>query len=114
MPSGIARYGPVIRGITNANPGVISIDNSFQVTSGERIRVSNVADDQSGLTLNGDYTVASLTTTSITLVEDTTEKSVYISGGFVTVLILDEPTRPNPPFDAYNNVPDYWNQASQI
>lgn len=114
MPSGHARYGPIISGFTNANPGVITVDNSFQVSESENIRVANVADDQTALSLNGDYSVASVTNTTITLNEDTTSRATYISGGFVTVTQLDEPTEPNPPYDAYNNVPDYWNQANQI
>ena len=114
MPPGNARYGPIVFGFTNANPGVISVDNTFQVTAGQNIRVANVADDQSAITLNGNYSVNTVTNTTITLNEDTSGNSVYISGGFVTVIQLNEPTSPNPPFNAYNNVPDYWNQANQI
>lgn len=114
MPQGNARYGPIIRSFSNASPGVIGVDNTFQVTEAERIRVANVADDQSGISLNGDYSIASVTNTTITLNEDTSSRATYISGGFVTVIQLDKPITPNPPYNAYNNVPDYWNQANQI
>lgn len=114
MPFGNARFGPVITAFSNANPGVISVDNSFQVFNLEKIRVSGLADDQSGESLNGDYNVSIVTPTSITVVENTSSRSVYISGGFVSVQQLNEPTSPNPPFDRYNNIPDWWNQANQV
>lgn len=114
MPQGNARFGPIVRGFSNTNPGVITVDNTFQVSAAEAIHVGNIADDQSALSLNGDYTIASVTNTTITLNEDTSSRSTYISGGFVTVTQLDEPISPNPPYNAYNNVPDYWNQANQI
>jgi len=49
--------------------------------------VAGVADDASGtLSLNNEFTVASVTATTITLVEDTsvTGYSVWVSGGYVT------------------------------
>lgn len=114
MPQGAARYGPIILGFTNANPGVITVDNAYQVFSNERIRVASIADDQSGSSLNGEYTIDSATTTQITLKESTLGKSAYISGGFVTSVELDNPTEPNPPYDINNRVPSWWNQSSQI
>jgi hypothetical protein len=114
MPIGNARFGPVILDFSNATPGVITVDNSYQVFANETIRVAGLVDDQSAATLNGIYTVDFVTPTAITLLEDTSSKSVYISGGYVTVVTLDEPTSPNPPYDRYNNVPDFWNQANQI
>lgn len=114
MPTGNARFGPRVLGFTSATPGVITVDNSFQVFANQTIRVSGLVDDQSAASLNGDYTVDFVTPTSITLINDTSLRANYISGGFVTVLVLDEPISPNPPYDRYNNVPDYWNQATQI
>ena len=114
MPVGNARFGPVISNFTSATPGVITIDNTFMLAPNQRIRVAGVADDQSAATLNGDYTIDFVLSASIVLVEDTSTKANYISGGYITVTQLDEPISPNPPYDAYNNVPDYWNQANQI
>lgn len=79
-----ALYGAVISGITNANPAVISaahIDQSG-IAVGDTIKVTGVADDGSGTTLNADYTVASVTATTITTATDTSSGfSVYVSGG---------------------------------
>lgn len=84
-----ASYGPAISGFTNANPGVISVDDTatFGIAAGDTIKVAGVADDGSGTnSLNNNFTVASVTATTITLVEDTsvTTYSVWVSGGFVT------------------------------
>lgn len=80
-----ASFGPVISGFTAANPGVITATgiSDFGVAAGDTIRVVAVADDQSGTTLNGTYTVASVTATTITLNESTSGYSAYVSGGFV-------------------------------
>lgn len=81
-------YGASISGFTNANPGVITVDDTgpagFAV--GDTIKVSSLADDNSAdNSLNGEFTIASLTTTTITLDEDTSSGySAYVSGGFVT------------------------------
>jgi len=114
MPKGKARFGPTILSMTNADPCVISVDNSFEISENERIRVAAVVDNQSAPTLNGDYTVESFTNTSITLKEDTSLRAVYISGGFVSALELDNPVKPNPPYNLVNRVPQWWNEASQI
>jgi hypothetical protein len=83
-----ASFGPSITGFTNANPGVITCSNpaDFGIVAGDTIKVAGVADDGSGTaSLNNDFTVASVTTTTITLVENTsvTGYSVYVSGGHV-------------------------------
>jgi len=83
-----ASYGPAITGFTNANPGVITCSNpsDFGIVAGDTIKVAGLADDGSGTaSLNNDFTVASVTTTTITLVENTsvTGYSVYVSGGHV-------------------------------
>ncbi len=83
-----ANYGASISGFTNANPGVLTVDDSgpagFAVD--DVIKVTAVADDGASalLPLNDDYTIASLTATTITLDENTTSDNVYVSGGFVT------------------------------
>ena len=83
-----AIYGASITGFTNANPGVITASNIAQVgiVAGDTIKVAAVADDGSGTSLNGTFTVASVTATAITLVENTSAPtySVYVSGGKAT------------------------------
>jgi len=84
-----AAYGPSISAFTNANPGVITVTDTatFGFAAGDTIKVTAVADDASGtLSLNNEFTVASVTATTITLVEDTsvTGYSVWVSGGYVT------------------------------
>lgn len=83
-----ASYGPAVSGFTNANPGVITVNDTatFGIAAGDTVKVAGLSDDGSGtLSLNNNFTVASVTATTITLVEDTsvTGYSVYVSGGFV-------------------------------
>lgn len=82
-------YGATISGFTNASPGVITVNDTstFGFAVGDTIRVAEVADDLSGTnSLNGTYTIASLTATTITTATNTsvTGYSVYVSGGVVT------------------------------
>lgn len=81
--------GATISGFTNANPGVITVNDTatFGFATGDTIKVCEVADDGTGTnSLNNTFTVASVTATTITLVENTsvTGYSVYVSGGMVT------------------------------
>jgi hypothetical protein len=81
--------GATISGFTNANPGVITVNDTatFGFAAGDTIKVTEVADDLTGtLSLNNNFTVASVTATTITLVENTTVTaySVWVSGGIVT------------------------------
>jgi len=81
--------GATISGFTNASPGVITVNDTstFGFAAGDTIKVSELADDLTGdESLNNTFTVASVTATTITLVEDTsvTGYSVYVSGGIVT------------------------------
>ena len=83
-----AAYGATISGFTNANPGVITVDDTatFGYAAGDTIKVCEVADDGSGTnSLNNTFTIASVTATTITLVQNTsvTGYSVYVSGGRV-------------------------------
>lgn len=83
------RVGAVISGFTNANPGVITVDDTsvFGFATGDTVNVSELADDGTGTnSLNNTFTVASVTATTITLVENTsvTGYSVYVSGGVVS------------------------------
>ena len=83
-----AVFGASISGFTNANPGVITATNIAQVgiVAGDTIKVAQLADNGTGTSLNGTFTVASVTATTITLVENTSAPtySVYVSGGKAT------------------------------
>jgi hypothetical protein len=82
-----AAFGATISGFTNANPGVITVNDTetFGFEAGDKVKVAELADDGTKSNgLNGEFTVASVTSTTITLVEDTTAYSVFVSGGVVT------------------------------
>ncbi len=78
--------GASISGFTNANPGVITVNDTatFGFAAGDTIKVSGLADDGAAAnSLNGEFTIASVTATTITLVEDTSSGySAYVSGGY--------------------------------
>lgn len=79
--------GATVSGFTNANPGVITVNDTatFGFAAGDTIKVAGLADDGSAAnSLNGEFTIASVTSTTITLSENTSAYSVYVSGGFVT------------------------------
>ncbi len=82
-----ATYGATISGFTNANPGVITVNDTatFGFAAGDTIKVAEVADDgaDAALSLNrsSTYTIASLTATTLTLDQNTTSDNVYVSGG---------------------------------
>lgn len=111
-----AQYGSIVSNFTNAANGVITVDSTAQlnIAPGSRIRVASLADNQTGTGgLNGDYDVLSVTPTTITVVQSTVGKAVYVSGGFVTTLQDSNPIAPNPPFNIYGNVPTVFNSAIQ-
>lgn len=90
-----AKFGLTISGFTNANPGVITVSSdpaAYGVLAGDTIVIGNLVDvyNASKTTLNGSFTVASTTSTTIVLVEDTTNYRVYSQGGIA--YISDEPT----------------------
>jgi hypothetical protein len=80
-----AGYGSAISAFTNANPGVITVSNASAAgfAAGDTITVSQVADDNSGTSLNGTYTIASVSGNNITTATNTTAYSVWVSGGIV-------------------------------
>ena len=87
MPQGQARFGSVILGISNANPGVVTVDNTPPLEVGEMVRIANAVDNQSGnLSFNGDYTITGITGNKVSLNIDTSDYNTYISGGFLTQL----------------------------
>jgi len=79
-----AAYGASISNITAANPAVLTVDDTatFGYAAGDTIKVTGVADDGAGTSLNGDYTIASITATTITTATNTSSGySAYVSGG---------------------------------
>ena len=92
-----AVFGAAISGFTNANPGVITAANVSQVgiVAGDTIKVTGIADDGTATTLNGEYTVASVTATTITTGTNTSAYSVYVSGG-TAVRTKDSDDKPVP------------------
>jgi len=81
-----ANYGASLSAFTAANPGVMTVDDSGPAgfAAGDTVKVEAVADDLTGVTLNADYTIASLTATTITTGTNTTALSAYVSGGKVS------------------------------
>lgn len=82
-----AVFGVTITAMSAANPCVITASNISQVgvAAGDVINVDRVADDLTGTSLNGDYTVASVTATAITTTTSTSSGySAYVSGGIGT------------------------------
>ncbi len=81
-----AIYGATISGFTTANPGVITATNiaACGFAAGDTIEVSAVAESGAGTSKNGTFTVASVTATTITLVETTVGFKTYVSGGYAT------------------------------
>lgn len=83
-----AAYGASVSGFTNASPGVITVNDTatFGFAAGDTIKVAGLADDGAAAnSLNGSFTIASITATTITLNEATNSGySAYVSGGFVT------------------------------
>lgn len=84
-----ARYGAAISGFTNANPGVITVNDvsTFGYAAGDTIKVTDIAESGSNTSLNGNFTIASVSASAntITLVQDTSSGyNTYVSGGYVT------------------------------
>lgn len=117
MPFGQARYGANILGYTNASQCVVTVDRvSIQLTAGDQIIIAACISSASPQ-LNGKYLVTNVTGTQITLDVDTTSFGSYVSGGFLTILQLVNPTpsyqldyfKPFVPYVVYNlnQVPVY-------
>jgi hypothetical protein len=70
---------------TNANPGVITVADASYYRAGDVINVTGVANTNVGPTLNGQYTIASITGNAITTTTNTTAYGVRVSGGSVTL-----------------------------
>lgn len=78
-----AIYGSAVTGFTNANPGVITVSDAAGAgfVAGDVINVVELADDGTATTLNGQYTIASISGNAITTTTNTSAYSVYVSGG---------------------------------
>lgn len=71
---------------TNANPGVITVQDGSVFRAGDIINVTGIADDGAGTdTLNGQYTIASIAGNALTTTTNTTGYSVRVSGGNVVL-----------------------------
>jgi hypothetical protein len=75
---------------TNANPGVITVNDGSFFKAGDIINVTGVANTNVGPTLNGQYTIASVTGNALTTTTNTTAYGVRVSGGTVSLY-----SRPN-------------------
>ncbi len=81
-----AMFGAAVTNFTSANTGVITATNlsAFGFAVGDTIMVTAVAESGGAGSKNGTFTILSLTTTQITLVENTTGYATYVSGGYVS------------------------------
>jgi hypothetical protein len=81
-----SNYAASISAFTNANPGVITVNDTaiYGFAVGDTIKVEGIAESGAGTSLNADYVIASLTATTITTATNTTSGAVWVSGGKVT------------------------------
>lgn len=82
-----ALFGAPITGVTLAADTIFAASylDQFAFVAGDIVKVTEIADDQSGLTLNAQYTVLSVSSTAITCSESTASGySAWVSGGFMS------------------------------
>jgi len=80
-------FGAPITALSEAADAVVTCSNldQFSFAVGDSVKVTEVADDLTGTTLNGTYTVKSVSATAITMDEDTSSGyATYVSGGFLS------------------------------
>lgn len=82
--------GSAAAGFTNANPGVITVQDGSYFKAGDVINVTGIANTNVGETLNGQYTIASVSGNALTTTTNTTAYGVRVSGGTVSLY-----SRPN-------------------
>lgn len=70
-----------ISAFTAANPGVITVADGSLFSAGDTIVVTQIADDQSGSSLNTEYPIASISGNALTTGTNTSSYSAYVSGG---------------------------------
>lgn len=81
-----ALIGAPITAVTRAADTVFTCSflDQFSFAVGDTVTAGGIADDGTGLTLNGTYTVLSVSATQITCSESTASGySVYVSGGYL-------------------------------
>lgn len=78
-----AIYGSAVSAFTNANPGVITVEDAegagFAV--GDTIQISGMAYSGAGANPNQTYTIASISGNALTTTENTSSYGVRVSGG---------------------------------
>lgn len=82
-----ALFGAPITAVTRAADTIFTCSylDQFSFAVGDTVKVTEIADDQTGLTLNRNYTVLSVSATAVTCSEDTSSGySAYVSGGFMS------------------------------
>lgn len=82
-----ALFGAPITAVTRAADTVFTCSylDQFSFAVGDTVKATEIADDQSGTTLNASYTVKSVSATQITCEESTASGySAYVSGGFLS------------------------------
>jgi len=82
-----ASFGSVVSGFTNAAPGVVTVANGSLFKAGDVIRVEGMIQTGTGLSKNGQWAVASVAGSSLTLVASTASGyQAYNAGGIATVV----------------------------
>lgn len=82
-----ALFGAPITAVTRAADTVFTCSflDQFSFAVGDTVKATEIADDQTGLTLNKNYTVLSVSATQVTCSDDTSSGySAYVSGGFLS------------------------------
>jgi hypothetical protein len=69
-----------VTSITNANPGVVTVDLNHGYSTGQVVTIAGVTPS----TFNGTYTITVLSEKSFSIGVDTTTFGTYVSGGVVT------------------------------
>lgn len=82
-----ALFGAPITAVTRAADTIFTCSflDQFSFAVGDTVKATEIADDQTGLTLNKNYTVLSVSATQVTCTDDTSSGySAYVSGGFLS------------------------------
>lgn len=82
-----ALFGAPITAVTRAADTVFTCSflSQFSFAVGDLVKATEIADDLTGLTLNRNYTVLSVSATQVTCSDDTSSGySAYVSGGFLS------------------------------
>lgn len=80
-------FGAPITAVTEAADTIFTCTflDQFSFAVGDTVKATEIADDQTGTTLNGDYTVLTVSATQITCSESTAAGfSTWVSGGYLS------------------------------